>query len=88
MAVTGCVVLLGRFDLEQLAALVVDLKRGVLELKALVQHRFDHTASGMAVAARTDEHVARERGEAEVTSHTCRSCTSTTSGGAAIDCPI
>src|SRR5579871_3375 len=43
---------------------VVDLQRRVVEVEPSVEHLLDPAARGVAVGARPDEHVRRERGEA------------------------
>ena len=57
--------LLGGFDLEQLAAVVVvDLERRVLDLEAVVEHALDLATAFVAVAVGGDEHVGAQRREA------------------------
>ncbi len=51
--------LLGHLDVEQLAAFVVDLERGVFKLELVVQERFEVAAGGVAVVLGADKHRAR-----------------------------
>lgn len=49
----------GRLDLEQLAALVVNLERGVVKAKALMEHRLKRPAGGVAILFAAHQHVGR-----------------------------
>ena len=49
-------------DLEQrFRAVVIDLQRGVLDCKALVEHRFQFSPDAVTVFAGAHEHVRGER---------------------------
>ena len=56
--------LLGLLDAQQLAAFVVHLQRGVLDLEALVQQPSSVAAGAVAVVAGADDHVRGQRREA------------------------
>lgn len=52
-----------QLDLEQLAALVVDLKRCVLEREPVMQQLLDVTTALVAVRLHGDKYVRRQRGK-------------------------